>query len=92
MAKLDQFIQLLHQRQAQSIKLAGGQQVRLTVGGTSNPMTKNAVSESQVLSLVKEIAPPDVPAGYRPRPRCASPTPLPPAPCRSSCAPKAARR
>jgi len=60
MAHLDQFIQLLHQRQAQSIKLACGQQVRLTVGGISNPMTKNTVSESQVLSLVKEIAPPDV--------------------------------
>lgn len=60
MAHLDQFIQLLHQRQAQSIKLACGQQVRLTVGGTSNPMTKNTMSESQVLSLVKEIAPPDV--------------------------------
>ncbi len=60
MAQLDQFIQLLHQRQAQSIKLAGGQQVRLTVQGISNPMTKNEVSASQVLSLIKEIAPPDV--------------------------------
>jgi len=60
MAQLDQFIQLLHQRQAQSIKLAGGQQVRLTVGDTSNPMTKDSVSETQVLSLIKEIAPPDV--------------------------------
>jgi twitching motility protein PilT len=60
MAQLDQFIHLLHQRQAQSIKLAGGQQVRLTVEGISNPMTKNEVSESQVLSLIKEIAPPDV--------------------------------
>jgi twitching motility protein PilT len=60
MAQLDQFIQLLHQRQGQSIKLAGGQQVRLTVGDTSNAMTKNAVSETQVLSLIKEIAPADV--------------------------------
>ena len=60
MAQLDQFIQLLHQREAHSIKLAGGQQVRLTAGDTSNPMTKNQVSETQVLSLIREIAPPDV--------------------------------
>lgn len=60
MAQLDQFIQLLHQRQADGIKLAGGQQVRLSTGGASNPMTKNPVSDAQVLSLITEIAPPDV--------------------------------
>ncbi len=57
MAHLDPFLQVMFDKQAQSLALESGQQVMLEVHEQRHPITKEPLSGPQVLGLLKEIVP-----------------------------------
>ena len=57
MAKLDQFIDLLLQRSGDSLALAVGQPVVLSVDGKEHPVSRDPLPEPAITGLLKEIAP-----------------------------------
>jgi twitching motility protein PilT len=56
-ARLDRFIQALHEQQADTLDLTAGKPASLIRAGQARPVTKDALSGEQVASLVREIAP-----------------------------------
>ena len=62
MARLDKLIQLLHEQQADALRLTTGQPAALQQNGTARPLTRDALTDAQIVALVREIAPADVAA------------------------------
>lgn len=60
MAQLNKFIQVLHERNADLLTLVPGEPIVLTVGGASRPLSRSALTETNVLALVSEITPPSL--------------------------------
>ena len=60
MARLDRFIQVLHDRGGEAIEVIGGQPMTLREAGGRRALTTGAVTPAQLLALVKEIASPEV--------------------------------
>ncbi len=63
MARLDQLIRVLHEQRADSLQLAVGKPAVLLRDGTSRPVTKDPLSDAQIVALVREIAPADAATG-----------------------------
>jgi twitching motility protein PilT len=58
-ARLDRFIQALHEQRADTLDLTAGKPATLVRAGQGRPVTKDPLSGEQVVQLVREIAPPD---------------------------------
>jgi twitching motility protein PilT len=57
MARLDKFIQVMFQQGASRMLLASGAVVTIEVGGAIRPLSKDVLSASTIMALVREIAP-----------------------------------
>jgi twitching motility protein PilT len=57
MARLDKFIQAMREHRADALTLASGKPAALLVQGAARPVTKEALGSSQILGLLREIAP-----------------------------------
>jgi twitching motility protein PilT len=57
-ARLDRFIQVLHEHAADGLQLAAGKPATLLVRGALRPIMKEPLTGPQVFGLVQEIAPP----------------------------------
>jgi len=62
-ARLDQLIRILHEQRADSLRLAVGKPVVLLRDGTTRPVTKEALTDIQIVGLLREIAPAEAAAG-----------------------------
>ena len=62
MPQLDRFLSVLVSNRAESVRLVEGQMALLEVNGAAKPMTKQALTASQLVGLLREIAPPDAAA------------------------------
>ena len=63
MANIDRFLAVLVGNKATSLLLSPGEVVRVTVGDTPRPITKQPLTAQQLLALLREVAPADaVPA------------------------------
>ena len=60
MAQLDRIIKILHQRRGESMTLVSGKQICLAIGGATRAVSGEAQSDSQVLGLMRDLAPADV--------------------------------
>jgi twitching motility protein PilT len=58
-ARLDRLIQVMHEQRADALQLAVGKPVALVTNGASRPVTRENLSEGQILSLLREIASPE---------------------------------
>jgi twitching motility protein PilT len=58
-ARLDRLIQVLHEQRADTLQLAVGKPASIVRDGTLRPVTKESLSDAQIVSLVREIAPAD---------------------------------
>ncbi len=58
MARLDRLIQVLHEQRADTLQLVVGKPASIVRDGTARPVTKEALTDAQIVSLVREIAPP----------------------------------
>ncbi len=59
MARLDRLIQVLHEQRADTLQLAAGKPASIVRDGSSRPVTKEALSDAQIVALIREIAPAD---------------------------------
>ncbi len=59
MARLDRLIQVMHDQRAEALQLAVGKPASLLTDGSSRALTREALSDSQILGLVREIASPE---------------------------------
>ncbi|MDQ2669691.1 MAG: hypothetical protein M3Y31_03590, partial [Gemmatimonadota bacterium] len=57
MAQLDPFIKLAFERKADRLELGAGAPVTITVGSAAQTVSRTALSEAQLLGLLREIAP-----------------------------------
>jgi twitching motility protein PilT len=55
-ARLDRFIQVMHEQRADALQLAVGQPAALVTNGASRAITRDPLSDGQIVGLVKEIA------------------------------------
>ncbi|MGE5092571.1 MAG: type IV pilus twitching motility protein PilT [Bacillota bacterium] len=62
MPRLDRFIQAMHEHRADALQLAPGKPVSLLIKGGTRPVTKDPLSDAQIVGLVREIAPGDIAA------------------------------
>ena len=62
MARLDKLIQLLHEQQADALRLTPGQPAALQQNGATRSLTRDPLTDAQIVSLVREIAPAEVAA------------------------------
>jgi hypothetical protein len=63
MARIDRFIEACFTHGADSFLIASGERALMFTDGRSRPFTPQAATVSQVEALIREIAPPDQPAG-----------------------------
>jgi twitching motility protein PilT len=56
-ARLDRFIQILHEQRGDALELPAGKAAALVAKGASRPLTKDALTDAQIVALVREIAP-----------------------------------
>ncbi|HET7240129.1 MAG TPA: type IV pilus twitching motility protein PilT [Gemmatimonadales bacterium] len=56
MARLDRFIQVMHEQRADGLQLAVGKPAALLANGAVRPVTKDALTDAQILGLLREIA------------------------------------
>ena len=56
MARLDRFIQVMHEQRADGLQLAVGKPAALLANGAVRPVTRDALTDAQILGLVREIA------------------------------------
>jgi twitching motility protein PilT len=56
-ARLDRLIQVLHEQRADTLQLAVGKPASIVRDGAVRPVTKEALTDAQIVSLVREIAP-----------------------------------
>ncbi len=66
MARLDRFLAAMREHGADSVHLAAGAPVRLSIGGTLRPATKEHLDEDTVVGLIKEVAPAEIVAHLAP--------------------------
>ena len=59
MARLDRLIQVMHEQHAEGLQLAPGKPVTLLTNGSGRAITREALSDGQILGLLREIAAPD---------------------------------
>ncbi len=57
MARIDQFIRVLHEQHGESLQLIVGKPAALLRDGTTRPLTKDPLTDAQIAALVREIAP-----------------------------------
>src|SRR5215216_2991410 len=62
MPQLDRFLSVLVSNRAESVRLVEGQMAVLDVNGSARPMTKQPLTASQLVNLLREIAPADAQA------------------------------
>jgi twitching motility protein PilT len=55
-ARLDRFIQVMHEQRADGLQLAVGKPAALLANGAARPVTKDALTDAQILGLLREIA------------------------------------
>ncbi|MFL5496309.1 MAG: type IV pilus twitching motility protein PilT [Gemmatimonadales bacterium] len=60
MARLDRLIQVLHEQRAEALQLAAGEPASLVGDGTRRPLTRDPLTDVQILALVREVASPDL--------------------------------
>ena len=65
MARLDKLIQLLLEQRADALRLVAGHPAALQANGTTRPVTREPLSEAQIVALLREIAPPAAAAEVR---------------------------
>ncbi|HEY7480701.1 MAG TPA: type IV pilus twitching motility protein PilT [Gemmatimonadales bacterium] len=56
MARLDRFIQVMHEQRADALQLAVGQPAALVTKGAARAITRDPLSDGQIVGLVREIA------------------------------------
>jgi twitching motility protein PilT len=61
MAHLDRFLSILVSNKATALLMSEGDVATLTINGTARPVMKQALTSAQILTLVREIAPPNSP-------------------------------
>jgi twitching motility protein PilT len=59
MARLDQFIAVLHQKQCDALLAVAGHPLALVSGSTRRPLTPKPLGDGQILALVRELAGPE---------------------------------
>src|SRR5688572_1581648 len=59
MPQLDRFLSVMVSNRADAIRLVEGQMAVLDVNGAARPMTKQPLTASQLVNLLREIAPAD---------------------------------
>jgi twitching motility protein PilT len=59
-AQLDPFINLMFERRADGLQMTAGRPIALTLRGAAQPASKTALTESQILGIVRELAPSEV--------------------------------
>ena len=57
MPRLDRFLEAMKSQAAEAVRLLPGQPVALRKGGMTRPVTKDPLSEQQILGLLREITP-----------------------------------
>ncbi|HEU4700178.1 MAG TPA: type IV pilus twitching motility protein PilT [Gemmatimonadales bacterium] len=60
MAQLDPFINLMFERRADGLQMVAGRPISLTARGAVQPASKTALTEGQILGIVRELAPSEV--------------------------------
>src|SRR3954447_2668429 len=55
-ARLDRLIQVMHEQRAEGLQLAVGKPASLVANGGVRPVTKDALTDAQILGLLREIA------------------------------------
>jgi twitching motility protein PilT len=55
-ARLDRFIQVMHEQRADGLQLAVGKPAALLANGAVRPVTKDPLTDAQILGLLREIA------------------------------------
>ena len=63
MAQLDRFLSVLVSNKATALVLPEGDVATLTINDSARPVMKQSLTGAQILTLVREIAPPDSPRG-----------------------------
>ena len=58
MARLDRLIQVLHEQRADALQLAVGKPAALVSNGSARPLTRDPLTDAQILALVREVADP----------------------------------
>ncbi|HKT61881.1 MAG TPA: type IV pilus twitching motility protein PilT [Gemmatimonadales bacterium] len=58
MARLDRLIQVLHDQRADALRLTVGKPATLLANGSARPLTKEPLTDGQILTLVREVADP----------------------------------
>ena len=56
MARLDRLIQVLHEQRADALQLAVGKPAALVTNGATRAITKDPLTDGQIVGLVREIA------------------------------------
>jgi len=59
-ARLDRLIQVLHEQRADALQLAAGEPASLVSNGARRPLTRDPLTDVQILALVREVASPDM--------------------------------
>ena len=67
MAQLDRFLSVLVSNKATALVLPEGDVATLTINDSARPVMKQSLTSAQILTLVREIAPPDSPRGLDPK-------------------------
>jgi twitching motility protein PilT len=57
-ARLDRLIQVLHDQRADALRLTAGKPAALVTNGSDRPLTKEPLTDGQILTLVREVADP----------------------------------
>src|SRR3954464_6596238 len=63
MGQLDRFLNLLVTNNATALLLTEGEVATLTIKDSPRPVMKQALTSAQILTLIREIAPPNQPHG-----------------------------
>ncbi|MGN6390827.1 MAG: type IV pilus twitching motility protein PilT [Gemmatimonadales bacterium] len=58
MARLDRLIQVLYEQRADALRLAVGKPATLVANGSARPLTRDPLTDAQILALVREVADP----------------------------------
>ena len=56
MARLDRLIQVMHEQRADALQLAVGKPATLVANGSGRPLTRDPLTDAQILTLVREVA------------------------------------
>jgi twitching motility protein PilT len=61
-ARLDRLIQVMHEQRAEALQLTVGQPASLVTNGATRALTREPLSDAQILGLLREIASPEAAA------------------------------